>query len=428
MIINNNECTAIMFARSAPLHGYLRKLGKNVPTFKRRFFVLKPSTHLYYFLSPNDVEPRGCIDLDMAFDDGDVVGARGCEVREIGALPDGTFRFELLFDKESEEDDGNSAMDDNASDTASRASSQSSKRRNFHRQSIVLEARTEEIGREWMAKLQSERLSTVRDEVEYLRSNLAEMKSISARWENSACEEAMRADEAELQRNTAISEAKNWEGKFTDLNEAIRLLVKYNKQEGGSPSEFLTEALEGLDVSATHFSDVSEAFQKIHSDYNLISKRKEEANERIAKLEQRAKDAEARAAKAETELSQVWEDNRAMQNDLKKTKREKRILVKEVKSLHAAADENASKQSSVHHPDQRSDLRSNYSQSNSRGGASATDTASTAQPKRKMNEEEKRLVIELEEHVMSGLRLSEQFLTLNGIDPSEVGDDLDDAR
>ena len=431
----SNECTALMFARSAPLSGYLRKLGKNIPTFKRRFFVLKPSTHLYYFMSPNDVEPRGCIDLDMAKDGEGTNG--GCELREVGVFPDGTFRFELLFDEEASLGDDGSAsiLDDTASDTASRTSQGSSikSRRQFQRQSIVLEARTEEIGREWMARLQSERLSVVRDEVDYLQTSLTEMTAISTRWEKSACEEAMRADGAERQRNTAISEAKVWEGKFTDLNEAVKLLVKSNKQ-GGASSEFLEEAFDGLDLNGTHFSDISEM-------YKLVSNREEEANERVQALEKSALEAESRAAKAEAELAKVWEDNRTMQNDLKKTRREKKVLVKEVRSLHAAAEENAAKQAATkqqlddmiekqkqHDLKQQHDLQSDCSQSARSRGGTASDSASfVPRPKRKLNDVETRLVIELEEHVMSGLRLSEQFLTLNGIDPSEVGDDLDDS-
>jgi len=413
---DNNECTALQFAKSAPLSGYLKKLGRNIPKFKRRFFVLKPSTHLYYFMSPNDVEPRGCIDLDMIWDDNEKEGRKGCEVREINTLPDGTFRFELLFDEEVI-DNG----DDNAStDTSSRTSSSSTKKsRNFQRQSIVLEARTEEMGREWMTKLQSERLSYARNEVNILSTNLVEMKSISTRWETSACEAEMRADDAERQRNISISEAKVWETKYNNLNEAIRLFAKTNtqQQEGStSSSEFLIESLAGLDVNDSNFDDMSEAFQKLKDGYSLLSKREEDANQRISELEQRVKEAELQAKNTQAELTKVWEDNRAMQDELKKTKREKRILVKEVKSLHATAEENASKQSAQH------DLRS----ANSSRDGEALDTASITQPsKRRMNDEEKRLVIELEEHVMSGLRLSEQFLTLNGIDPSEVGDDHD---
>jgi hypothetical protein len=426
------ESTALTFAKSAPLSGYLRKLGKNIPTFKRRFFVLKPSTHLYYFISPNDVEPRGCIDLDRVWknDDGsgEISGSRGgCEVREIGSFPDGTFRFELLYDEECESEDvGNNIVDDNDSDAASR-SSQHSRRRNFQRQSIVLEARTEEMGREWMAKLQSERLSTARDELNSLRKNLDEMKSNNLRWESSAYEESLRADEAERQRNTAISDARKWEEKFINLNEAIRLLVKSSKnrstseQEGASaPSDFLTETIEDLDVNGTNFDDLSKAFHNIHNNYNELSKREDAVNGRIAELEHRAKDAESRAVKAETELSKVIEEHQTTQTELKKTKREKKILVKEVRSLHASAKAKVDQQAvSDSLPNQKQhDLHSSNSQQ--------PDTASLARQNR-LNDEERRLVIELEEHVMSGLRLSDQFLTLNGIDPSEILDDLDSS-
>lgn len=418
-----DESSALMFARSAPLSGYLRKLGKNIPTFKRRFFVLKPSTHLYYFMSPSDTEPRGCIDLDMVQGD-DIGGTTGCEVREIGLFPDGTFRFELIFDEEAE-DRADSVMDDNNSDTASR-SSQSSKKRHFQKQSIVLEARTEEIGREWMSKLMYERLSTARNEVNSLRTNLIEVKSISTRWEQSACEEAMRADEAERQRNAAISESKSWEEKFTNLNEAIRMLAS-NGEVASASSDFLAEAVRGIDVNKTNFREIALAFHKIHNDFKLAIKKEEEATDRIAELERRAKDAEARATKAEVELSKVWDDNCALKIESKKMRKEKKILVTEVRSLQAAAKESIKKQDVLQaHYDQKQHLGSSDSQGDCRGVAS--ETLSFAPPNRRMNEEERRLVIELEEHVMSGLRLSDQFLTLNGIDPLEVWDDLDNSE
>ena len=136
------DCTALSFARSAPISGYLRKMGKNIKQFKRRFFVLKPSTHLYYFLSSSDQEPRGCIDVDMLTNE----GRKGCEVKEIGLMPDGTFQFELLFDEERIEKESMSDMLDE--EMTSHESSQVPKR-TFQRQSIILEARTEELGRQW---------------------------------------------------------------------------------------------------------------------------------------------------------------------------------------------------------------------------------------------------------------------------------------
>ncbi|KAL7470634.1 hypothetical protein ACHAXS_010884 [Conticribra weissflogii] len=429
------ECTALMFARSAPLSGYLRKLGKNVPKFKRRFFVLKPSTHLYYFMSPNDVEPRGCIDLDLMRERGE---GGGCEVREIGLLPDGTFRFELLFDEEIDDDELNTSYGtyDDVSDTGSRTS-YSSNRREFQRQSIVLEARTEEIGREWMSKLQTERLSTARDQIDFLRTTLAEVKATSSRWERSAYEEALRAEEAEKSRDIAISEAKAWESKFRDLNEAIKLLANLDEitkaESTGNAAESSvfhsdnSHILHGLDIGDTHILNAFKAFENVQRKHSQAVESAEKAKRHILELEQRAEDAESRLSKAEAELCKVWEDNCSIQKDLKKVRREKKILVKEVRSLHAEKKTNEINEFLPPAQD-RSAISENCNSSlNSRANSKCDEPnhTCTIPRQRKLLEEERRLVIELEEHVMSGLRLSEQFLTLNGIEPSVVDDDYD---
>lgn len=56
---------AALVARGSIKSGYLWKMGANVPRWKRRFFVLKPITMLFYYLTEHDTEPRGCIDLDL---------------------------------------------------------------------------------------------------------------------------------------------------------------------------------------------------------------------------------------------------------------------------------------------------------------------------------------------------------------------------
>ena len=76
-----NKNNAAAFARTAPRAGYLHKIGGS--EYKRRFFVLKPSTHLYYFDTPGDADPRGCVDLEDA------------QIRELETLEDGRFRFEI---------------------------------------------------------------------------------------------------------------------------------------------------------------------------------------------------------------------------------------------------------------------------------------------------------------------------------------------
>jgi len=56
---------AAQLATVGEISGHLHKLGIRVPTWKRRFFVLRPATYLYYYLSSGDEEPAGCINLDL---------------------------------------------------------------------------------------------------------------------------------------------------------------------------------------------------------------------------------------------------------------------------------------------------------------------------------------------------------------------------
>lgn len=71
----HNVASAALVARGALKSGYLWKMGCNVPRWKRRYFVLKPITMLFYYMSEHDTEPRGCIDLDL-FDAVRRVGGR----------------------------------------------------------------------------------------------------------------------------------------------------------------------------------------------------------------------------------------------------------------------------------------------------------------------------------------------------------------
>lgn len=63
--VHRTVADASLVARGALKSGYLWKLGANIPRWKRRFFVLKPITMLFYYMSEYDTEPRGCIDLDL---------------------------------------------------------------------------------------------------------------------------------------------------------------------------------------------------------------------------------------------------------------------------------------------------------------------------------------------------------------------------
>ena len=56
---------AAQLAERGVQRGYMHKLGKNVTKWKRRFFVLQPTTMLYYYLSAGDSEPAGVVNMDL---------------------------------------------------------------------------------------------------------------------------------------------------------------------------------------------------------------------------------------------------------------------------------------------------------------------------------------------------------------------------
>ena len=137
---------AAVVARSGVQAGFMQKLGANIPEFKRRFFVLKPESNLYYYLSPNDTEPRGRIDLEGA--------------TSIGPLPDEqqdvegqSYRFVIKWGERN----GNEGGGDDQPKTSTLKPSQ---------HQVILEARSKEIGEEWIRHMKTERVSILKEDNE----------------------------------------------------------------------------------------------------------------------------------------------------------------------------------------------------------------------------------------------------------------------
>ncbi|CAM9407784.1 unnamed protein product [Choristocarpus tenellus] len=127
---------AALVARGGIKSGYLWKMGTNVQRWKRRYFVLKPITMLFYYLSENDTKPRGCIDLDI-FDSLRKVGNGLGEVKGEGT---GGTRFELSSQR-CPEGDG-----------------------------FLLEARGEKEWEEWVEAIASSRHGKMRAECDVVKS------------------------------------------------------------------------------------------------------------------------------------------------------------------------------------------------------------------------------------------------------------------
>ncbi|CAB9496374.1 expressed unknown protein [Seminavis robusta] len=495
-------------ARLAPRAGFLQKLGTNIHTYKRRFFVLQPSTYLYYFLSPSDTVPRGAIAMDDA------------TVQIVETLPDGRSRLELKWPN--------------------------------HARTIHLEARTPEQAQEWCQSLQQERLSHVRSKWEESQQELAnaknEIEDLKRQLEHYAY--------VEQDRDGALEDARRWKGQFEQLDETIRVLANHvrkmpttttthadnektgeeakertddqgetgdavmfnaekdsdrqegdgndlavaigkdnpaakttakavekvategnanetNSNEPGTRNETETEAstdeqkdrntareneepaedddnvdkgprdvslldddaaaeeaaaalfessniIEQLDAPGQHFPALINACQQLRENVRLSSEEAIAAVEDTKAAQDVSKALQARMTKAEKQLCNLWEENCSIRKTLKQKKREKRVLVREVKSLMEVQKKQQQLQQQQqhllaqqmgYHSQQRQHLTTQPRMKYALGlpEMDVEDDATIG------SDEEERLINELEEHVVSSIRLHEEFISASAV-------------
>jgi len=356
--VDDNKTSAVTFARDSTKAGFLHKLGTNVQQYKRRFFVLKPSTYLYYFLSPNDTEPRGCIDL------------QGTTLKEVQKLPDGRYRFEIQIQSTQLEKDP------------------SSTKSNY--QSIVLEARNEEIGLEWITSLTEERLPYCKEQMNIQQNQIQTLRSKVDSLKKQL--EDFRL--VEKDRDGAIQDANEWKNKFNNLNEAITLLTRQIKtrredrpnddKNDKSNFAFLTEEqkkLDAINTAGSNFPPLHNACEMLLENIQLITLEADAIAKDLQNSASSVKAAEKKMSKAEKLVCKLWEENCAMRDTIKQMKKEKKVLVNEVKSLINTVEQ---KDSLIQDMDAKGH-----------------------------NGEETRLIHELEEHLATTLRLHEQFRAAN---------------
>ena len=513
--------TATEFARRAPQAGFLQKLGTNIPSYKRRFFVLQPTTQLYYFLSPQDAIPRGAIAVDDA------------DIREGETLADGRTRFSLEWP------DG---------------------------RQIQLEARSQEMAQSWCTSLEQERLPYVRAQWESTQQELAqakyEIKDLKRQIDNYRF--------VEQDRDGALEDARRWKEQFEALDESIRLLANHvrklpatspsdaactneedgeekveescldnkhnvdqgkgqgsghdekdataattgdesaptkdsghgsgeaaglstdlepkpindnasnsdqgddppnaedksasleaakvhhkplkadenkkeeidcddviegsskrnNQEDDHSTTEDANEGndnrrdislldddaaaeaaaaslfenkniIDDLDAPGQHFPSLVNACQQLRENLQLASDEAAIAVEDTKTAQHHAKALQTRMSKAEKQLCQLWEENCSIRKTLKQKKREKRVLVREVKTLmEKELQYEAARQMDMRQRSIKTDATTLAAQ------AYAEDDASTM-----IGSDEERLINELEEHVVSSIRLHEEFLS-----------------
>jgi hypothetical protein len=393
--------SAVTLARqqNAPLFGYLQKRGTNIPAFKRRFFVLQPGTVLYYFLAPTDTEPRGCLDLEGSW---------------IESEENDPNRFSICWEGGRK---------------------------------VILEARSSDLAEQWKEGLQHERLSVC-------KAALAKEKR-----HNSALQSRVKELEAALRdfklveqdRDGALEDAAMWKERFHQLDESLKMLtgqlrrsvlkesdgiqdengenrgtgvtgkellgttenLDEEKKEDGSLSkavavdknesikknqslldEDVGNEIDFSHVPGEHFMSLQNTCDQLVENHRLASLEASTAVEDLNGANERLVEMEKRMAKAEKHLCKLWEENCTLRKSVKQKKKEKAVLVREVKILIEAtkALENERK-------------KPRY--------ANATQHDDPSEI-----EDEEKLINELEEHLLSSIRLHEQFLTSGSITKS----------
>ncbi len=445
---SSTTTTAATFAKNAPYAGYLNKLGGSVTEYKRRFFVLKPTTCLYYFLSPNDTEPRGCIDLDDGAylndheddyfggdedndNDEHVLGRtkddeHSLRVNSKGCLPDGRFRFEIVLPIPNKSTTNNTTNNHDPPN-------QSPKRRK-----IILEARNEQIGKEWMNSIITQRLSHSKYEKRQLVSKIQILNDEKKKLEQRIEEFRLVEDD----RDGAIKDAQEWKRKMEQLDHALNVLKRWmskppscdnddhrhhgdsfnttNNSENHNQNNAFEASislsigedddlqLEEVKHPDTNFASlvnvcrgVRETLRLTSTEANVVVEDLNKANEKINALS-------SRMVKAEKYLCKLWEENCTIRDDLKKKKSERKVLVKEVKSLLEKSKEDQDVIEKLKAENESLRCRVAEGECNSSDNSSTHEEKKNYNKHKRLSAQDRELLREIEDGIDSGLNLWNQ--------------------
>ena len=411
----------------------MQKLGTTIPEFKRRFFVLKASTHLYYYLSPNDEEPRGRVDVE------------GSHVEHVETLSDGRYRFALIWPN------------------------QNNKR-------IVFEARNEAIGEEWVSKLTNQRVSTLSHQVDTLTSHSQAQQARIQELER----QVQDLRHVEQDRDGALEDARQWKAQFETLDEALRRLSlqiqrapsvqddtsnsKQTKKNPSTKDETTSSVSQGgeeekkendededkvknktndddgeaaaavpsekgddrsmslldtedqdtqnneggvgdgdddfqwdtFNVPGTYFSSLTNACQQQRESLRLAALEATTAVEDLHDANANLEQLQKRMGKAEKQLVKLWEENCTIRKTLKQKKREKRVLVKEVKNLQERLVE-----------------EQNRPRPSPPKSSRASSDVSRTVDHTLLGSDEEQLIVEIEEHVAKSIQLNQKIIDPN---------------
>ncbi|GFH54858.1 hypothetical protein CTEN210_11334 [Chaetoceros tenuissimus] len=392
-----NSMSAAKFAKNAPKAGYLSKLGSSVAEYKKRFFVLKPTTCLYYFLSPNDEEPRGCIDLEGFVDPNDSSGIGGLQVNSLGTLPDGRFRFECVIPLERNDRDSPNSR------------------------KILLESRNEEVGREWMEALKTERLSYAKGQHQLLQDQIQvlekELETMEKNLDN------LKLVEQDLEG--AMEDSKKWQMRVEKMDDAMRTLKRFMASDSnksvnesidtsGDDTGVLSLSKEEHDLDAinlpdSQFASLVNVCRGVKENLRLTSNETDVALDDLRNSNEKLKIVEEKMAKAEKYICKLWEENCSARESIKQRKNEKKILISEVKSLmeKTSSQENEIKRLKLENEKMQRQLGKSAAHSS---GQFTTTNSNKIKKLRQLTPHEEKLLFDLEDFVNSSLVEHEYLL------------------
>ena len=368
-----------------------------------------------------DEEPRGCIDLE-----GD-----GLDVKELGVLPDGRFRFEIrlpirdeMFGHEEEVEEEMKGQEEQP-----------------HRK-VLLEARNEDIGRQWMQSITTERLSFAKNTADDLYEQVRTLKQTQGGLE--AKIEKLRL--VEKDRDGAIQDANEWREKWETLDTALGTLKKWMNRSSEKSSEKENTMsgdiqencsidgkrtsedssvndtsqmsardnsvyksidcddliLENINLPGTQFASLSNVCQGLRENLRLTSIEATNALDDLTNTNTKVKDLEGRLKKAEKYICKQWEENCTLRGTLKQKKDEKKVLVKEVRSLmeevHMFKRESENLKSKIRPKEEISHAKEKMKPSNGQETICDENVLISSQEEREMLDLESQIGLTLREH------------------------------
>ena len=279
----STQPTAASLAQQAPHSGFLRK------KHERRFYVLlPPTTTLYSFASPHDTDPKGCLD-----------------VTDAAVTVDGEY-LDLQW--------------------------------SGARTLVTLQAPTAAQAQQWAQQLHQQKFDP-------RKLHKLELYQQAAQCRIRELEQALLVRKlVEQDRDGALEDARQWKERYEALHENVRLLGQDLKRSRSSDTEDDAEdTVDSGDTDATfeplpdtHMVALTNVCQQLREQCRLAADEASTAVQDLTKAQAETQALQQRMTKAEQHLCKIWEENCAVRKELQQRKKEKKVLVREVKALREA--------------------------------------------------------------------------------------------